>query len=55
MFHLQQHSYFIKGCNNFFPCLYLPSVNDFIHSQEQSLHILQQSPPLNIFSVCERA
>lgn len=29
---------------------YLPSVYNFIHSQEEPLHILQQSPPLDIFS-----
>lgn len=29
----------------------LPSIHDLIHSQEQPLHILQQSSPLNIFSM----
>lgn len=35
------------------PCHHLPSINNFIHSQEQSLHILQQSPPFHIFSMCK--
>lgn len=29
---------------------YLPSIYNFIHSQEEPLHVLKQSPPLNIFS-----
>lgn len=28
----------------------LPSIYNLIHCQEEPLHILQQSPPLNIFS-----
>ena len=28
---------------------YLPSVHNLVHSQEETLHILQQRPPLNIF------